>query len=51
VHAEVFHWNTASMRVLEKAGYVREGVLRKSVYKDRQWADQVVFARIVPGAE
>lgn len=48
VHAEVFTWNTASMRVLEKAGYVREGVLRKSVYKDKQWADEVVFARIVP---
>jgi RimJ/RimL family protein N-acetyltransferase len=48
VHAEVFNWNTASMRVLEKAGFLREGVLRKSVYKDRQWADEVVFARVVP---
>ena len=48
VHAEVFQWNTASMRVLEKAGYVREGVLRKSVYKDKQWVDEVVYARIVP---
>jgi RimJ/RimL family protein N-acetyltransferase len=48
VHAEVFHWNTASMRVLEKAGFVREGVLRKSAYKDRQWVDEVVFARIAP---
>ena len=47
VHAEVFQWNTASMRVLEKAGYVREGVLRRSVYKDRQWSDKVVFARII----
>jgi RimJ/RimL family protein N-acetyltransferase len=36
------------MRVLEKAGYLREGVLRKSVYKDRQWVDEVVYARIVP---
>jgi RimJ/RimL family protein N-acetyltransferase len=50
VHAEVFHWNTASMRVLEKAGFVREGVLAKSVFKDRQWADQVVFARVTPGS-
>lgn len=48
VHAEVFHWNTASMRVLEKAGFVREGVLRKSVFKDRQWADEVVYAKIAP---
>jgi RimJ/RimL family protein N-acetyltransferase len=48
VHAEVFHWNAASMRVLEKAGYAREGVLRKSAFKDKQWVDQVVFARISP---
>lgn len=48
VHAEVFQWNTASMRVLEKAGFVREGVLRKSVYKDRQWVDELIYARIVP---
>jgi [ribosomal protein S5]-alanine N-acetyltransferase len=48
LHAEVFQWNTASMRVLEKAGYLREGVLRKSVYKDRQWVDEVVYAKIVP---
>ncbi|HEX6790738.1 MAG TPA: GNAT family N-acetyltransferase [Candidatus Krumholzibacteria bacterium] len=50
VHAEVFHWNTASMRVLEKAGYQREGVLHRSVFKDRQWADEVVFARTIPAA-
>jgi [ribosomal protein S5]-alanine N-acetyltransferase len=48
IHAEVFLWNTASMRVLEKAGYLREGVLRKSVYKDRQWVDEVVYAKIAP---
>jgi len=48
LHAEVFQWNTSSMRVLEKAGYVREGVLRKSVYKDKQWADEVVYGRIAP---
>lgn len=48
VHAEVFHWNTASMRVLEKAGFTREGVLHKSVFKDKQWVDEVVFARVVP---
>jgi ribosomal-protein-alanine N-acetyltransferase len=48
VHAEVFHWNTASMRVLEKAGFAREGVLKKSAYKDRQWVDEVVFAKTIP---
>jgi RimJ/RimL family protein N-acetyltransferase len=46
VHAEVFEWNTASMRVLEKAGFVKEGVLSKSAIKDRKVIDQVVFARV-----
>lgn len=36
--------NTASHRVLEKAGYVREGVLRRSAIKDGQVLDQVLFA-------
>jgi len=48
VHAEVFQGNAASMKVLEKAGYVREGVLQKSVFKDRQWVDEVIYARVVP---
>lgn len=46
IHAEVFMWNTASMRVLEKAGFVKEGVLAKSAIKDRKVIDQVVYARV-----
>lgn len=46
VHAEVFEWNLASMRVLEKAGYVREGVLKRSAIKDKKIVDQVVYARV-----
>ncbi len=46
VHAEVFAWNTASMRVLEKAGFRREGVLVKSAIKDRKVVDQIVFAKV-----
>ena len=44
VYAEVFEWNPASMRVLEKAGYSCEGRLRKSVTKDGQTIDQVLYA-------
>jgi [ribosomal protein S5]-alanine N-acetyltransferase len=36
--------NLASQRVLEKAGYVREGVLRRSAIKDGNVLDQVLFA-------
>jgi ribosomal-protein-alanine N-acetyltransferase len=46
VYAEVFEWNSASMRVLEKAGFVKEGILRKSAYKDRQIIDQVLYAKV-----
>lgn len=46
VYAEVFEWNPASMRVLEKAGFVKEGVLRKSACKDRQIIDQVLYAKV-----
>jgi len=44
IFAGVFSTNPASMRVLEKAGYIREGVLRRSVVKDGQVLDQVLYA-------
>jgi [ribosomal protein S5]-alanine N-acetyltransferase len=46
LEAPVFEWNPASMRVLEKCGFVREGVLRRSVLKDGQLIDAVLYARI-----
>ncbi|MBL8910624.1 MAG: GNAT family N-acetyltransferase [Archangium sp.] len=46
IYASVFEWNPASMRVLEKCGYVREGVLRKSVFKDGQLIDAALYARV-----
>lgn len=42
----VFEWNPASMRVLEKSGFVREGVHRKGVFKDGQLIDEVVYVRL-----
>ena len=44
VYALPFATNVASHRVLEKAGYVREGLLRRSAIKDGAILDQVVFA-------
>lgn len=48
VFAEVFAWNRASMRVLEKTGFTREGVLRCSATKAGQVIDQVVYAAVAP---
>jgi RimJ/RimL family protein N-acetyltransferase len=44
LQAPVFAWNPASMRVLEKVGFVREGVLRKSVSKDSELIDSFMYA-------
>lgn len=46
IYAHVFEWNGASARVLEKADYVFEGRLRKSVTKEGQTIDQLMYARI-----
>jgi ribosomal-protein-alanine N-acetyltransferase len=47
LYAHVFEWNPASTRVLEKAGYVFEGRLKKSVTKDSQTIDQLIYARTI----
>jgi RimJ/RimL family protein N-acetyltransferase len=41
--ANVFGWNPASGRVLEKAGYTCEGVLRKGILKDRRYTDLLMY--------
>lgn len=46
IYAFVFDWNPASAKVLEKAGYECEGKLKKSVFKDGKFCDQLIFARI-----
>jgi ribosomal-protein-alanine N-acetyltransferase len=46
LYATVFAWNPASARVLEKAGYSFEGRLKKSVTKDGQTIDQLMYAII-----
>lgn len=44
LYAHVFEWNVASSRVLEKAGYLLEGRLKKSVIKDGKTIDQLMYA-------
>ena len=44
VYAGVFEWNPASMRVLEKAGYEFEGRMKKSVSKDGETIDELIYA-------
>jgi RimJ/RimL family protein N-acetyltransferase len=46
LQASVFEWNPASARVLEKAGYILEGRLRRSIFKDGRLADSLLYARV-----
>ena len=46
VYAVPFAWNRASCRVLEKAGYVLEGRLRRSAVKNGSVTDQLQYAFI-----
>ena len=46
IQAEVFAPNAASCRVLEKNGFAKEGIKRKSVFKNGAFYDSIVYARI-----
>jgi [ribosomal protein S5]-alanine N-acetyltransferase len=46
IEATVFEWNPASARVLEKAGYVLEGRLKRNIFKDGRVADALLYAQI-----
>jgi ribosomal-protein-alanine N-acetyltransferase len=51
IFAVPFAWNTASCRVLEKAGYVLEARLRCSAIKDGRLTDQFQYAFIADPRE
>jgi ribosomal-protein-alanine N-acetyltransferase len=44
ITAQVNPANPASIRVLEKVGFVREGYARKSLKVGGEWCDHVCFA-------
>lgn len=46
IYARVYSFNKASQRVLEKAGYKLEGILRKDIKKDSKFIDTYLFAKV-----
>ncbi len=48
IYALPFAHNLASCRVLEKAGYMLEGTMRRSAIKDGQVCDQRLYAFVPP---
>jgi len=49
IQTGIFEYNTASQRVLEKCGFVKEGIFRKSVFKQGKLWDEVRYAKLKPG--
>ena len=45
ISREVFAYNPASVRVLEKAGFIFEGRLKDNVVKEGQVLDSLLYAR------
>jgi RimJ/RimL family protein N-acetyltransferase len=48
VYANVFHTNPASRRVLEKAGFEREGIARKAIVKKGRILDVWTYGKVNP---
>lgn len=46
IEAQAFSFNLASARVLEKNGFLREGLLRKHLCKNGRFIDAAIYARV-----
>lgn len=46
VEANVMPWNTASLRVLEKNGYEREGMARDYLFLNGRWEDHLHMVKL-----
>jgi RimJ/RimL family protein N-acetyltransferase len=44
IYAGAFGKNIASCRVLEKAGFLREGILKNSIWKSGKMDDEIIYA-------
>jgi [ribosomal protein S5]-alanine N-acetyltransferase len=47
LHAGIFEYNKASMKVLLKNGYEQDGLFKKSIFKDGNLYDEYRFAKTV----
>ena len=48
IHTGIIEYNTASMRVLEKCGFKKEGVFQKAIIKNGQVCDEHRYVKINP---
>ena len=47
IHAGIFEFNPASMRVLEKCGFKREAVSEKAIFKKGKFYNEIRYAKII----
>jgi [ribosomal protein S5]-alanine N-acetyltransferase len=45
IWAPVFSYNSESKKVLEKNGFILEGILKKSVFKDKSFVDEWIYSK------
>ena len=48
LYANVFESNPSSMKVLEKAGFTRVGIMKRAIYKDDKFMDLYHYEKIKP---
>lgn len=46
IHTGIFAFNTASQRVLEKCGFLKEGIFKQSICKNNLMYDEIRFAKL-----
>ncbi|MBC8319181.1 MAG: GNAT family N-acetyltransferase [Bacteroidetes bacterium] len=46
IHTGIFDYNLASVRVLEKCGFQKEGVFKRAVFKNGKFNDEIRFAKL-----
>jgi [ribosomal protein S5]-alanine N-acetyltransferase len=51
IHTGVFEYNLASQRVLEKCGFIKEGVFKKAISKKNKIWDEIRYAKINPALD
>lgn len=47
IHAGIFEFNPASMRVLEKCGFKREAVFEKAIIKEGKIYDEIRYVKLI----
>lgn len=47
IHAGIFEFNAASMRVLEKCGFRREAIFKNAVFKNGEFCDEYRYVKLL----